>query len=156
MTKTDGLCVLLLANARRSKPSHSIPPSSHSSCNRMATSDWPLLRVTSIVQAGGAARCPAVVAMAADKLLSWMRGSKYTVHLYIKHLSLICKEKQGVSLISWASYHNAVIISSCNVLGFWYIAVLRKDNMFWGDLWNLRPWCWTVDRVALFDLSFWP
>lgn len=35
----------------------------------MATSDWPLPRVTSVAQAGGAARCSSAVAMAADKLL---------------------------------------------------------------------------------------
>lgn len=53
----------------------------------MGTSDWSLPRVTSIAQAGGAALCSSAVAMAADKLLSWMQGSKYsTVHLYNEHL----------------------------------------------------------------------
>lgn len=57
------------------------------SCRRMGTSDWSLPRVTSIAQAGGAARCSSAVAMAADKLLScWMRGNKYTAHSYSLHL----------------------------------------------------------------------
>lgn len=52
----------------------------------MGTSDWSLPRVTAIAQAGGAARCSSAVAMAADKLLSWMQGSKSTVRLFNKHL----------------------------------------------------------------------
>lgn len=61
----------------------------------MGTSDWPLLRVTSIAQAGGAAPCPTAVAMAADKLLSWMQGSKYTVDPYSKDLDRRLMKKNG-------------------------------------------------------------
>lgn len=112
MTKTDDQCVLLLADTWRRKPTHSIPPSSRCSCKRMGTSDWPLLRVTSIAQAGGAALCPTAVAMAADKLLSWMQGSKYTVHLYNKHLNhwFINLKKQRVILILWTFHGDNVVL----------------------------------------------
>lgn len=60
----------------------------------MGTSDWSLPRVTAIAQAGGAAQCSSAVAMAADKLLSWMQGSKSTVRLHNKHLDHDFKAKK--------------------------------------------------------------
>lgn len=76
----------------------------------METSDWPLLRVTSIAQAGGAALCSSAVAMAADKLLSWMQGSECTVQLYNKHLDRGFGEKrgekQGFAFILWVFHGN--------------------------------------------------
>ena len=73
---------------------------------RMGTSDWPLPRVTSIAQAGGAARCSSAVAMAADKLLSWMQGSRYSVHLCDKHPQhgFIKKNKGGLFVLFWGFF----------------------------------------------------
>lgn len=75
----------------------------------MGTSDWPLPRVTSIAQAGGAARCSSAVAMAADKLLSWMQGSRYSVHLCDKHPQhgFIKKNKGGLCYFGGAFSGNA-------------------------------------------------
>lgn len=96
MAETDAPFVLLLADGWCRKPTHTIPPSSRCSPERTGTSDWSLLRVTSIAQAGGAAQCSSAVAMAADKLLSWMQGNKYAVHPYSRHLDhgFIHEEKE--------------------------------------------------------------
>lgn len=72
----------------------------------MGTSDWSLPRVTSIAQAGGAALCSSAVAMAADKLLSWMQGSKYTVHLYNKHLDRGFVRKENRGFPSFRAFHD--------------------------------------------------
>lgn len=108
MTKTDDPRVLLLADAWRRKPTHSIPPSSHCPYKGMGTSDWSLPRVTAIAQAGGAARCSSAVAMAADKLLSWMQGSKSTVRLFNKHLHHGFQAKKRKIALYLGAFHAGI------------------------------------------------
>lgn len=75
---------------------------------RMGTSDWSLPRVTSIAQAGGAARCSSAVAMAADKLLSWLQGSKYTVHPYKEWAIRISIYKGNEKREDWTYVHSLI------------------------------------------------
>lgn len=154
MTETDEPRVLLLADAWCRGPTHSIPPSSRRSHKRMGTSDWPLPRVTSIAQAGGAARCSSAVAMAADKLLSWMQGSRYSVHLCDKHPQhgFIKKNKGGLFVI----------------LGGRLVGTLQGKREVWfscilgGKVWQKDIFQWRttaqglhIELLTLFDRQWW-